>query len=154
MSTGELNKKGKRLNEDGSEILDSRPMEPPVGYKAQPSLSEQIRAMVRSEQLAAAAEAGGAETFDEADDFDVPDDPIDPSTPYEEVFEGSSVRELRERADKAKADLEAAEKAQAARLEEVPASVPPSRREAAEPAPAAPQNGGNDAPASSGADGD
>lgn len=70
----------------GREMPDPTPVAPPVGYNRQPSLAEQIRAMVRSEQVRQAAEAAGLETFEEADDFDVGDD-YDPASPYEEVFE-------------------------------------------------------------------
>lgn len=75
-----------RLDAGGAEVLDPRPMAPPVGYKREPSLMEKVRAMVRSEQFRMAAEAAGAETFEEADDFEVGDD-YDPTSPYEEVFE-------------------------------------------------------------------
>lgn len=75
------------LDHRGREKPDPTPIAPPIGYKRQPSLHEQIRQMVRSEKLAMEAAAQGYETFDEADDFDVGDD-IDPSSPYEEQFEG------------------------------------------------------------------
>lgn len=66
-------------------------MAPPVGYTRAPSLSDQIREMVRSERLARDLAEQGVETFEEADDFDIGDD-YDPSTPYEETFdnEGNS----------------------------------------------------------------
>lgn len=67
------------------EVPNPTPVAPPVGYKRQPSLTEQIRAMVRSEALRQAAEAEGVETFEEADDFEVDD--YDPTSPYEEVFD-------------------------------------------------------------------
>lgn len=81
-------------DERGSEIPDPNPMQPPVGYNRQPSLAEQIRAMVVSENLRREAEAAGMETFEEADDFDVGDDfeeerhspyegNFDPMTPHE-----------------------------------------------------------------------
>lgn len=82
----------KRLNEKGQEIPDPTPMAPPVGFKRQPSLSEQIRQMILSEKLRQEAEEMGYETFEEADDFDVDDD-FDPSTPYEEVFDPVPVQE-------------------------------------------------------------
>lgn len=69
---------------------DPLPMQPPIGYKKTPSLSEQIRDMIRSEKLAQDLAAQGVETFEEADDFDIPDDPVDPSTPYEADFEGDA----------------------------------------------------------------
>lgn len=85
-----------KLDEHGREILDSTPMQPPIGYHRTPSLAEQIRNMVRSEKLALEAEAAGAETFEEADDFDVGDD-FDPSSPYETDFDPTPVDELRRR---------------------------------------------------------
>lgn len=92
-----------RHNEKGYEVPDPTPMAPPVGYRAQPSLRDQIREMVRSEKLALEAEAAGFETFDEADDFDVGDD-FDPTSPYEEVFDPTPAKELRKRKEKAEAD--------------------------------------------------
>lgn len=75
-----------RLDKNGHELHDPVPIEPPLGYKRAPSLSEQIRTMVRGEALRRAAEDAGAETFEEADDFDVGDD-YDPRSPYEEIFD-------------------------------------------------------------------
>lgn len=75
-----------KLNENGYEVLSPRPMELPIGYVRTPPLEQQIREMVKSALLAREAEAMGAETFEEADDFDVGDD-YDPRSPYEEVFE-------------------------------------------------------------------
>jgi len=75
------------LDHRGREKPDPTPIAPPIGYKKQPSLHDQIRAMVRSEKLRMEAEMAGFETFEEADDFDVGDD-LDPTSPYEEQFEG------------------------------------------------------------------
>lgn len=75
-----------RQNDAGREVLDPTPMAPPVGYKAAPSLADQIREMVRSERLARDLAEQGIETFEEADDFDVGDD-YDPRTPFEETFD-------------------------------------------------------------------
>lgn len=75
-----------RLDKNGHELHDPVPIEPPLGYKRAPSLAEQIRTMVRGEALKRAAEAAGAETFEEADDFDVGDD-YDPRSPYEEIYD-------------------------------------------------------------------
>lgn len=100
------------INLDGSESLDPTPMAPPVGYRRQPSLAEQIREMVRSEKLAQELAATGAETFEEADDFDVEDE-FDPSTPWENDFDpavrdmirdGQEVISSREKAEKEAAD--------------------------------------------------
>jgi len=80
-------RKKTKLTKRGKEIVDGTPLQPPLGYKKQESLHEQIRRMVVSEQLRLAAEQAGMETFEEADDFDVGDD-LDPTSPFEEVFEG------------------------------------------------------------------
>lgn len=74
------------IDDAGREILDPTPMAPPVGYKRSIPLRDQIRDMVRSERLAAEAAAAGAESFDEANDFDVDDD-FDPRSPWEEFFD-------------------------------------------------------------------
>lgn len=95
---------------------DPVPIQPPVGYKKQPSLHEQIRDMIKSEQLARDLAAQGIETFDEADDFDIPDDPIDPSTPYEADFEG----------DAGGAVIQALQDEHAARAPQAPANPPPT----------------------------
>lgn len=90
------------MDDQGREVPDPIPLEPPVGYFRQPSLAEQIREMVRSEKLRLEAEAAGYESFEEADDFDVEDDDsFDPSTPYENDFDPSA-REIVEEVRKAR----------------------------------------------------
>lgn len=130
--TGEL--QTPYLDEAGHEVLSSTPVAPPIGYVKQPSLYEQMRAMVRQE-LSAAAEAAGAETFEEADDFDVGD--FDPTSPYEEVFDPTPVSELRRRASAAEApdpgEPGASRRADAA----APPSDGPGSREALTPSPEA-----------------
>ena len=94
------NRQSTYLDEQGREMPNPTPLAPPLGYKKQPSIREQIRNMVRSEQLRQAADASGVETFEEADDFDVGDD-YDPTSPYEEVFEPMPTRDVpQEIADK------------------------------------------------------
>lgn len=75
-----LSPDGSALDHDG---LDEQ-IAPPLGFVRQPSMVEYIRRMVKSEHLRQAAEAAGAETFEEADDFDVgdPDDNF-PMSPHE-----------------------------------------------------------------------
>lgn len=107
----------------GRLMPDPTPIEPPIGYKPAPSLFEQIREMVRSETLRQAAEDAGAETFEEADDFEVGDD-WDPRSPYENEWD-TPMDELKRRHDADMADL-AAPPPQ-------PGSTPP------EPLPYAPQ---------------
>lgn len=53
---------------------DPTPLAPAIGYKREPSLAEKIRQMVRSEKLRQELESTGAESFEDADDFDVGDD--------------------------------------------------------------------------------
>lgn len=71
-----------RLDARGRELLDGRPMEPPVGFVRRPSLAETIRAMVRQEKLQQELASAGAETFEEADDFYV-EDGFEPRSQYE-----------------------------------------------------------------------
>lgn len=59
------------IDETGRQVPDPTPMAPPIGFNRQPSMVETVRAMVQSEALRAAAEAGGAETFEESEDFDI-----------------------------------------------------------------------------------
>lgn len=103
---------GAELQDDlGRELLDGTPMQPPVGYKRQPTMVEHIREMVRSERLAAEAAAAGFETFEEADDFNIADEDGEmPSSPHENEFdppvqellaEGKAAKEKREREEAA-----------------------------------------------------
>lgn len=75
-----------KYNEFSHEVMDPTPMEPPLGYKKQPSMVELIREQIRSARLAEEAEAAGMETFEESEDFDVGDD-YDPQSPYENEFD-------------------------------------------------------------------
>lgn len=113
-------------DENGHELPDATPIAAAIGYTRQPSLAEQIRQMVRSERLAQEAAAMGAETFEEADDFEV-GDPADflPGTPYEQDFDPVPVSELKARKKKA---------------EEAEAAPPP------EPKPEAKPTGGDQPP--------
>lgn len=79
-------KRNLRQTADGREIPNSTPMEPPIGYKKQPSIFDQVRAMVRSDKLKQEAINAGMETFEEADDFDLDEDE-DPHSKYENEFD-------------------------------------------------------------------
>jgi len=72
------------LDAFGREVPNPVPMQPPVGYKRAPSLAEQIRAMIQ--QASHEAAMAGAETEDEANDFDVGEE-FDPTSPWENEFE-------------------------------------------------------------------
>lgn len=69
-----------RHNEDGEELLNPTPMQPPLGYKRAPTLAEQIRHQVMVAKLEALNDL--EETEDEADDFEVGDD-FEPMSKYE-----------------------------------------------------------------------
>lgn len=73
------------LDDLGREIPDPRPMQPPIGYKKQPSMFELIREATARE-VALYAAGREPETFEEADDFDVDDD-VDPHSPWENDFD-------------------------------------------------------------------
>lgn len=62
-----------RYNELGQELPDDTPVEVPAGFKRPLTLAEQIQQAVRG-ALSRSAERNDAETFDEANDFDVDDD--------------------------------------------------------------------------------
>jgi len=64
--------KHNRFDENGHEILNPTPMQPPLGYKPQLSLAEQIRLQVRQLKSLDDMEP---ETEEEADDFEIEDDP-------------------------------------------------------------------------------
>lgn len=102
--TGELfNSKGKPLTEGGAEIPDSTPLAPPVGYEKRDTIAEQVRRMVQSQLLARDLAAAGAETFEDADDFDVGDD-YDPTSPYEVNFDPTTLEELKRRRQEAESE--------------------------------------------------
>lgn len=106
--TGEiLNHKGRRLDHAGREIPDPTIVPPPLGYKKQPTMAEYIRNMIRGEKLRQEAEAAGAETFEEADDFEVGDD-YDPQSPYEGNFDPIDVQALQAEVARRKAGTERA----------------------------------------------
>lgn len=78
------NKRMAQLDSNGFEHLDPTPVEIPTRLKIPQRQVERIRAMVRRE-MSLAAESAGAETFEEADDFDLDDE--DWVSPYEYDFE-------------------------------------------------------------------
>lgn len=65
---------------------DPVPIAPPLGYQPTPPIEELIQQMITNHVLRAEMEAAGAETFEEADDFEVGED-YDPTSPYEETFD-------------------------------------------------------------------
>lgn len=69
-------------DENGFEITDPTPMQPPLGYKKSLSLSEQIAQQVRIQSLRMLEDMRVEETAEEADDFNVGDD-FQPFSPHE-----------------------------------------------------------------------
>lgn len=82
----------RRLDENGHEVPDPRPMTIPSGFKRPETLAEQVQRLVRT-SISAYAAAQGKETFEEAEDFDIGDE-ADPSTPYETFFDPVLGKEL------------------------------------------------------------
>lgn len=72
----------KKHDEEGRELTDPTPMQPPLGYRRTLSLSEQIAQQVRVAKLQLLEEMKLEETEDEADDFEVGDD-FEPLSPHE-----------------------------------------------------------------------
>lgn len=66
----------------GREILDQTPVEWPVGVSVPESMEQKIARMVRV-GVSQFAQENGAETFDEADDFDVDDPEALPDSTHE-----------------------------------------------------------------------
>lgn len=92
----ELERRGyKGYDENGGQMVSSIPVRLPVGFVHKDNFAERVRSIVRSERLKAEAEAMGAETFEEADDFEIADDPVDPSTPYEADFDAPTPAEIK-----------------------------------------------------------
>lgn len=83
--------KSRERHENGMEILDPVPMQPPLGYRKQPSMMDTVRAQVQAHHRRLAEME--PETFEESDDFDVGDEDELPHTRWENDFE-PSVREL------------------------------------------------------------
>lgn len=78
-----LKLKATGYTQDGKLIPDPVPIAPPIGYKKQPTMVELIRDMVRGENLRRLAEEQGAETLEQADDFEIGDDPPSLESGYE-----------------------------------------------------------------------
>lgn len=72
----------RRLNDDGAEVLDDKPVALPARFKRADNLRDQVQAFVRQE-MSALASSNDYESFDEADDFDVDDIDFDPRSRYE-----------------------------------------------------------------------
>lgn len=76
---------------NGYEVPDPVPMAPPVGYKEQPTLREQMRAMIA--EASHQAEMAGFESEEEANDFDVGDD-FEPTSAAELDYAAAETMEV------------------------------------------------------------
>lgn len=82
-----------KYNEFGQEIPDSRPVEMPLNFRRPKPLNQLVSEIV-ARQIRELAEEQGAESFEEADDFDVGDEEFPTSihemTDEQEVFNAPS----------------------------------------------------------------
>lgn len=69
---GKLESRG--LGPDGRQVPDPDPMQPPIGYKKQPSMVDIIREQVR-QHVDHYAQMTDHETFEESEDFDFEEEP-------------------------------------------------------------------------------
>lgn len=72
------------LDEHGREVPNPIPMQPPIGYVRRDSIADQMRRMIQ--QVSEEARMAGAETEEEANDFDIGED-FEPSSQWEDNFE-------------------------------------------------------------------
>lgn len=86
-----------RHDAQGRELVDGRPMEPPVGYTPTPSIQELIAQMVGNRELQEEIKRMGHETEEEANDFDVGDD-LNPESPWELYYEDVELQAMIDRA--------------------------------------------------------
>lgn len=95
MLIGMLKKTARALGAHGREELDTTPKEVPLGFKRPESLEEQIKRLIQQPTFGKAVSGSSeAETFDEANDFDIDDDPPDPASEHEEFFDPVLQRSL------------------------------------------------------------
>lgn len=85
-----------RLDKFGHEVLDPTPFAPNITNRRLNSEADRIRGIIRGEQLREAMRAAGAETFEEADDFEVGED-WEPDSPYEEIFDPAAAQAARDK---------------------------------------------------------
>lgn len=119
---------GRRLNEKGDEVPDPRPVALPLGYSHPEPLEVRMARMIRQE-LSQEAARRGAETFEEANDFDVndPDDVIFPDEDDKFTVNDPNLRSAFEREEPVvrerltKAQRKAAEEKKKAKAKPAPA---------------------------------
>lgn len=93
------------VDSEGREVVDSTPMELPLGFEYPEPLEVTLQKVMPL--LSQKAGEQGFETEEEANDFDIPDDPIDPEAPWE-----YSIDQEIEFKEKVKKDMERRKKAE------------------------------------------
>lgn len=143
--------KMQRRDADNREVLDPVPIAPPIGWFKQPSMFDQVRDMVRSEHMRLYAESQGAETFEEASDFEVEDE-IFPTSQFEDAEDFEPLADLAARRQREfelefkrrrEARLMAREKAEMDREDAEAAQGTPPRKSSSG-APSAPSKGADE----------
>lgn len=76
------------MDEEGREVPDPVPLEPPIGYIEQESMFDIVRRAVHDEMVRKEVEAAGYGSFEEEDDFEVGDD-FEPYSPHENDLDPS-----------------------------------------------------------------
>jgi len=128
-----------RHNENGEEILDPTPMQPPIGYKKTLSLAEQIRQQIRLHKLDLEDNAI-TETDEEADDFEVGDD-YEPLSKHENDHI-PPIAEMKKKAAEINARIKEAQRKKAIEEHEAKKAKLAPKKEA-EPAPAPSSDAGD-----------
>jgi hypothetical protein len=126
-----------KFDADGAELVDGRSMEPPVGYEPSKSIQEMIAEAVRGREIQRELHEAGAETFEEADDFNVGDD-FDPTSPYEAIFEPITEAQVRDLERRGYIVIKNAEEPPPKPLATPQASPEPPKAAGAQPAPTPP----------------
>lgn len=74
------------FTKEGRELPDPTPLELPAGTKRPETLQDQIRRLIRTD-VSAYAEDHGAESFEDANDFDIDDDEPESRATHHELHE-------------------------------------------------------------------
>lgn len=131
-----------RLDQNGGETLDDKPMAIPAGFRRPETLQEQVARLVRHERFQAELDANDIETFDEANDFDMEEDDIVFSK-HELIFDPVKGDEIPfDEFMSRQEEYRTAHQTIAERVKRKPAT-PPTKKP--EDAPSAPQNAGDGA---------
>lgn len=116
---------GDDFDEKGRFLPDPQPLELPVGYNQPPAFLEEVRRFIRNE-LSLVANRNQAETFEEADDFDLPDDfprSIHELEPMQEEEPPAKVRAEKVKRDKEEQAREAGRKKPEGNGDDVPVTA-------------------------------